>query len=311
MISIAHLTDPHIGPLPSARARELMSKRFLGFLSWKVRRSGVHLDEVLDALVRDVHEQAPTHTVVTGDITNIALPEEFVRAARWLEQLGPATDVSVIPGNHDAYVAIPWNESLGLWAKYMTGDGEDDCSSSDDFPFVRIRGNVAIVGVSTALPVGPLLATGAVGRSQLDRLQRRLEFLGMRGLFRIVLIHHPPLKGATHTRKRLVDGDAFCAAVAEAGAELVLHGHTHRSGLMTIDSARGGVPVISAPSASASRQVGEHYARYHLYRIDGQGQTARVRVEVRGLNEHTFEFTREQEFELSIPGGWAHAEVRA
>jgi 3',5'-cyclic AMP phosphodiesterase CpdA len=311
MVTIAHLTDPHIGPLPPARARDLLSKRILGFLSWKLRRSAVHLDEVLGALVRDVHEIAPTHTVVTGDITNIALPEEFVRAARWLESLGSPRDVSIIPGNHDAYVPIPWAESLGLWAEYMAGDGASALGSANDFPYVRERDGVAVIGVSTAVPMAPLLATGAVGRAQLERLERRLSDLGARGLFRIVLIHHPPLRGATHARKRLVDADAFCGVIERAGAELVLHGHTHRSSLMTLDSPRGGVPVIGAPSASASRKVGEHYARYHVYKIAPDAPGARVTVEVRGLDEHTLKFATEHEFELHVPPARGAAEAHA
>lgn len=302
MITIAHLTDPHIGPLPPARARDLLNKRMLGFLSWKLRRSAVHLDEVLGALVRDVRELAPSHTVVTGDITNIALPEEFVRAARWLEGLGSPHDVSIIPGNHDAYVAIPWTQSLGLWARYMSSDGQRMCNSMEDFPFLRVRDGIAFVGVSSAVPMAPLLATGAVGRTQLERVERLLVELGSRGLFRVVLIHHPPLRAATHARKRLIDADAFCAVVERAGAELVLHGHTHRSSLMALASRRGEIPVIGAPSASASRDAGEHYARYHVYKVALEGTAPRVMVEVRGLDEHSFAFATEREFELHVPG---------
>jgi 3',5'-cyclic AMP phosphodiesterase CpdA len=189
----------------------------------------------------------------------------------------------------------------------MSSDGELTATSVEDFPYVRVRSGIAVVGVSTAVPMAPLLATGEVGGAQIDRLERRLAELGSRGLFRIVLIHHAPLRAATHARKRLVDGDAFCAVIERAGAELVLHGHTHRSSLMTLGSRRGGVPVIGAPSASASREVGEHYARYHLYKIDLERATPRVTVEVRGLDEHTFTFATEHEFELQVPGAPARA----
>jgi 3',5'-cyclic AMP phosphodiesterase CpdA len=160
-----------------------------------------------------------------------------------------------------------------------------------------------VIGVSTAVPMAPLLATGEVGRAQLERLEPQLAELGARGMFRIVLIHHPPLCGTTRARKRLIDAEAFRAVIERAGAELVLHGHTHRSSLMTLDSPRGGIPVIGAPSASASRKVGEHYARYHVYKIDGEGRSQRVVVEVRGLDEHTLKFATEQEFEIHTPQG--------
>jgi hypothetical protein len=41
------------------------------------------------------------------------------------------------------------------------------------FPFVRRRGPLALIGVSSAVPTPPLMATGRLGRAQLDALDRR------------------------------------------------------------------------------------------------------------------------------------------
>jgi len=41
---------------------------------------------------------------VTGDLTNLALVSEFGAARERLKRLGDARDVSIVPGNHDAYV---------------------------------------------------------------------------------------------------------------------------------------------------------------------------------------------------------------
>lgn len=302
--TFAHLSDPHVGPLPPARVADLFSKRALGFLSWRLRRSGVHLKEVLTALVADVHAQAPDHTVITGDIINIALPEEFPLAAEWLRGLGSPREVSVIPGNHDAYVTAPWETSVGLWAEFMSSDdGEEQRPRSlADFPFVRVRERVALIGVSTARPMAPFLATGAIGDRQMQRLESVLADLGRRGLFRVLLVHHHPVPGATRARKRLVDAHDFGSVLRRAGAELVLHGHTHRSSVTSLPTPAGAAPVIGAPSASASHGAGEHhYARYHLYRIDFSGPAPRILVEVRGLSKDRLEFATEQSFELSAP----------
>jgi 3',5'-cyclic AMP phosphodiesterase CpdA len=302
MLTIAHLSDPHVGPLPRTRARDLCNKRVLGFLAWKLRRSGAHLDGVLAALVEDLRAQAPAHTVVTGDITNIALPEEFERAATWLTTLGPPRSVSVVPGNHDAYVSIPWESSLAWWAEYM---GSDDAGgvarSAGDFPFVRVRDRVALVGVSTACPMAPFLATGAIGRHQLERLRERLRALGRSGLFRIVFMHHPPMTSPTGARRRLVDARSLRAVIAECGAELVLHGHAHLSSVDRIDSSAGSIPVVGAPSASPTRNRGDAHARYHLYRFELSNEGPRMRVEVRGLDANTRGFTTKRTFKLSTP----------
>src|SRR3546814_1850649 len=92
---------------------QLAGKRAFGFLSWNLRRKAIHDGPVLPALVADLRQAAPDHVAVTGDVTNISLPKEFARAGGWLEGLGTPQDVTVVPGNHDAYVAVPWDQSLG------------------------------------------------------------------------------------------------------------------------------------------------------------------------------------------------------
>lgn len=304
MYCFAHVSDPHVAPLPRVRLRDLNDKRLLGVLSWKLRRKAVHLEDVLALLVRDLHAQAPQHVLVTGDITNVALPEEFRRGAAWLEGIGSPQDVSVIPGNHDAYVNVPWGTSLGLWSAYMSSEDRWPFvpGSAKDFPFVRVRGPVAFVGVSTARPTGPLLATGEVGCAQLSRLEEILTALGRRGLFRVVMMHHPPTAGSTRARKRLLDAETFRALIAATGAELVVHGHTHRPSFGALDAPRGRTPVIGTPSASASRAAGDrHYARYHVYRLDASGTGPRISLEIRGLDHQGMSFVTEETRELSVP----------
>ena len=134
MFKLAHITDPHLGPLPPVRPAELMNKRFFGYLSWMRRRRGVHRPEVLAALAADLEGLAPDHLVVTGDLTNIALPEEFTRVGRWLEGLGAPEAVTVIPGNHDAYVAVPWEASpLQSGNPRGPGSGRDYTARRSEF----------------------------------------------------------------------------------------------------------------------------------------------------------------------------------
>ena len=102
--TLAHLSDPHLPPLPAARLRDLAGKRALGYLNWTRNRHKYHRRDVLDALVSDMQEQRPDHIAITGDLVNLALEAEFSPAQAWLESVGPPDQVTVIPGNHDAYV---------------------------------------------------------------------------------------------------------------------------------------------------------------------------------------------------------------
>jgi 3',5'-cyclic AMP phosphodiesterase CpdA len=308
MFTLAHLSDPHVSPLPRPRLSELAGKRITGFLSWTFRRNAIHGGPVLERLTTDLQVVAPDHIVVTGDIINISLASEYTLAQRWLRALGPPARVTIIPGNHDAYVAVEWPESLGLWSEYMAGSPagrpqEELAATSDqEFPFVRIRDSLALVGVSTACPMPPFSAAGRIGTDQLQRLKVRLEQLGREGLFRVVLIHHPPFDSRGQWRKGLHDGAAFRAIVAEVGAELILHGHTHRSGLAKLPTPTGFAPVIGVPSASATYVPGGRgHGQYHLYRIQREEDRWRVEVEVRGVAPTLDRFEREGRFSLAVP----------
>lgn len=299
MFTLAHLSDPHVPSPLSGGLATLTTKRLFGYLSWRRRRISIHRAEVLEALARDLGEVAPTHIAVTGDLVNIALPSEFPAAARWLATLGPADDVSVVPGNHDTYVAIPWNRSCALWGAYMSsdgggGDGNDGNdtagegappSGPDDFPFVRRRGPVVVVGLSSAIPTAPGWASGRLGEGQLERLGRHLASFGDEGLFRVVLIHHPPVEGDNPRRKRLVDAEGFRRVIFRHGAELILHGHDHRCSVREVEGPSGLVPVVGVPSASALAYGTKPAAQYHLYDIspapDGSAGGWRVELRIR------------------------------
>jgi 3',5'-cyclic AMP phosphodiesterase CpdA len=284
MFRLAHISDPHLGPLPPVRPWQLMNKRFFGYLSWVRRRRALHLPAVLTALAEDLRALGADHLVVTGDLTNIALPQEFTRVAAWLATLGSPDTISVIPGNHDAYVAVPWEDSLAKWQPFMQGEDVDSPAGPDGFPYVRYRGPLAIVGLSSALATPLFQATGTLGAAQLARLGPLLKRLGAEGRFRAVLLHHPPGLEGVAWRKRLTDAAAFRRVIAEAGAELVLHGHDHTFGREAIEGPGGPVPVLGIPSASTATGGRKPLAHYQLYTIAPTGRGWAVEVMARGYD---------------------------
>lgn len=285
MFTLAHITDPHLGPLPHVSARDLLNKRLFGYLSWKRRRCDVHRPEILSDLRRDLVRIAPDHVAITGDLTNIALPQEFEHVLRWLDRLGEPDRITVIPGNHDAYVALPWATSIGLWSDYMAGDiatGEGrGPMAAGDFPAIRIRGDIALIGLTTARATPIFLATGEIGHDQLMRLEEQLMVLGRKGFCRVILLHHPPCPDRLAWRKRLVDADDFKFVVERCGAELVLHGHDHKFGSASIDAIDGRVAVFGVPSASARADGNRPQSHYHLYGIDRSAKGWEISVKVR------------------------------
>ncbi len=104
MFTLAHLSDPHLAPLPKPRLTQLFGKRLTGYVNWQRKRRFVHDPAVLAKITADMAQQAPDHIAVTGDLANIGLPDEFLRGREWLQTLGSARDVSFVLGNHDVYV---------------------------------------------------------------------------------------------------------------------------------------------------------------------------------------------------------------
>jgi 3',5'-cyclic AMP phosphodiesterase CpdA len=263
MLTLAHVSDPHLPPLPRVAWRQIANKRVLGYVSWHRRRKHEHRAEILDALVRDLETLAPARICVTGDLTNIGLPEEYAAAAAWLERLGRIGEVSIVPGNHDAYIAAPHTETAARWAPWMSGD-----DGAGGFPYLRRRGRVSLIGVSTAVPTPPFLASGEVGADQAARLADMLAAEGRAGQCRVVLIHHPPQAGATRWRTSLHDAARVRDALARTGAEIVLHGHLHLPMTATLAGPGGqSIPVHGAGSASARGGHGRPPAQYHVVTI--------------------------------------------
>ena len=270
----AHLTDPHLTDLSRARFWELRGKRLLSYLSWRRKRRFEHRREILDSLVAHLRQAAPQQILVSGDLTHIGLTAEFLEAARWLGELGAAEDVCVVPGNHELCLRRGAAGKLALWQNYLRGDGAADAG----FPSLRSRAGVAFIGVSSAVATAPLLASGRVDAAQRLRLTRCLQDCSTRGLFRVVYIHHCPLPGVDRWRKRLSDSKAVSELLSEAGAELVLHGHGHRSIDNRLATRDGEALVLGGASASAAGRYGGEPAGYRAFEVQRVSDGWRLQV---------------------------------
>jgi 3',5'-cyclic AMP phosphodiesterase CpdA len=281
----AQLSDLHLSSLADVLPRDLLSKRALGYLSWRSKRQFEHRLEVLDALLRDLQHDSLAQLLVTGDLTHIGLPGEFRQARDWLQRLGDAHTVALVPGNHDACVAAPWEDTFALWREYMGSDpGRGIASEQEVFPSLRVRGEIAFIGVSTACPTPPLMATGTVGDRQLQRLSALLQHAAGENLCRVVYLHHCPVSGQEKWRKRLTDAPQLQALLEEHGAELVLHGHGHRAQYHELHTRNGTLPVIAVPSASALGLHGADIAAYNRYEVQRSEAGWQVRIDVRRFN---------------------------
>lgn len=263
-----HLSDLHLSDLSGVGFSQLLSKRLLGYLSWRRKRRREHSTAVLTALRADLDLLPVNHLLVSGDLTHLGLPDEFSQVRGWLDRLAAAGDISVVPGNHDSYVAESWQNTYSQWHPYLRSDGAAvPTSLAQAFPSLKVRNGIAYIGLNSALPTPPFFATGKLGSAQLEKLSALLAETASQGLFRVVYLHHPPIPGQEKWRKRLCDAAALLDVILRQGAELLLHGHSHKWQHEMLELPGGkAVPVIGVPSSSALGQHGEAalYNRYSL-----------------------------------------------
>ncbi|MBO6730918.1 MAG: metallophosphoesterase [Rhizobiaceae bacterium] len=283
MFRLAHLSDIHLGPLPGVTYRQLASKRITGYINWhRNRRRNLH-EGVTERLLSDMAGFDPDHVAITGDLVNLALDAELEMAQLWLESLGPAAGVSVVPGNHDAYVPGALSRACRAWEKWMHADLTPATTTRHGFPYLQRRGPLAIIGASSAVATAPFMASGSFSSEQAKGLSELLEKAGAENLFRVIMIHHPPVRGATATRKRLYGIRRFQKVLRKAGAELVIHGHTHLATTHWITGKDGRIPVVGVAAAGQGPGSSKPAAQYNLFDIDGKPGAWRLTLQRRGL----------------------------
>jgi len=291
--TIAHFSDLHLGPLPPGAAfHAFKAKRLLGAISWHARRKHVHSVDVAEALLQDIHAAKPNHVAFTGDAANVASPLEFPRLRAWLDRLGQPDWISFTPGNHDAYVKVAHEKSLAFFTPFMEGDMRQD----EMFPFVRLRRNIAMVGLNSAVPRWYHSAQGRLGQKQRMALRQSLAELRAKGFYRLVMIHHPPGPGlATHLRA-LEDAGDLRDILCEEGVELVIHGHNHRRMFNWLEKGHARVPAIGVPSATSGEALNP--AEWNLYTISRVGGMWRTDVEIRRWNLDQLKFYAVENFTI-------------
>jgi 3',5'-cyclic AMP phosphodiesterase CpdA len=289
-MKLAHLSDPHVLDWTGLPWRAFAGKRITGWVNCRLFRSRSHQAAMLQALVADLHQQQPHQVVVTGDVTSMGFTREF-QAFRSLlldADLDPET-LSVVPGNHDAYTRQVWRDQRFLCELGEFATSDASWAGDVSFPFVRIRGPLALVGLSTAVPRPWFFANGYVGHGQMDRLVRLLAHPEVRSRLPVIAMHHPPLayrRWRKEVQSGLLDRQRFLSGLGRALSgrrALILSGHWHRRVHRRLNLPAP-VDVLVVPSASHGPGDPRRTAAYHLIEIvrGRPGEPGRVKgVELR------------------------------
>ncbi|WP_332811123.1 metallophosphoesterase family protein [Sphingomonas sp.] len=226
MATIAHLSDVHFG------------------------HHDPQLVASIEALLAD---KKPDLIAISGDLTQRARVRQFRLACEFLDRLRQqGHQLLVVPGNHDVPLYDIFRRFARPLHRYRRFIGEDLC------PYWE-NGELAVLGINTARSL--TLKHGSVSREQMERI--RDEFARAGDRLRVLVTHHPLLampldddNGPTRVAKR--SNDALLAA-AEAGVDLLLAGHFHRtfskSARDMVDNV-GPALIVQAGTATSTRLRG-------------------------------------------------------
>jgi 3',5'-cyclic AMP phosphodiesterase CpdA len=294
---IAHFSDLHVLALEGVPTHRFLNKRFTGWVNLRVKRAHKHRPAHVRAVAREITRAKVDHVVITGDLTNLALEQEFVAVRELLEEhlgLDPH-EISAVPGNHDLYTrgAMRDQRFTKYFHDYVASDLPELCADIPlgRFPFVKLRGPVAIIGLSSAVPRPPLMASGELGKPQLEALTRILAHPEVQKRTPVILLHHPihnpPTKVKTFV-EGLWDADALIAKLAGLHRGLVLHGHLHVRRQRALATPLGELLSVGATSASLDHEHEHKMAGFNLYDFDDNGKLGAVEAHVLDAKEDSF-----------------------
>jgi 3',5'-cyclic AMP phosphodiesterase CpdA len=291
---VAHFSDLHLLDLAGVPPTRFLNKRLTGWANLRLKRGSIHRASYVTAVAREIARGGFDHVVITGDLTNLALEPEFERATALLRTdlgIDPAR-VTVVPGNHDVYTrgAMRAHRFEHYLAPWLAGDLPDLSSRAGTFPNVKVRGPVAFIALSSAVPRPPLVAAGEIGRPQLDALREVLAHPEVSARTPVFVLHHPLVHPWSRLKAHiegLRDAQELASLVGRARSAIVLHGHLHRRIQRELTTQGGRVLQIGATSASLHHADADRMSGFNVYDIDETGH-ARVHAMVYEPDSDTF-----------------------
>jgi len=289
-MKIAHLSDLHILSLEGVSPLRFLNKRLTGYANLRLKRKHIHRPSYVRAIAREIQRVGVDHVVITGDLTNLALEGEFEAARKLLEDdlgLDPK-NVSIVPGNHDLYTrgAMTSQRFSTYFADYLVSDLPELAVDVGvgRFPFVKLRGPAAIIGLSSAVPRLPFVAAGRLGTKQIAALGDVLRHPEVKKRTPIVLLHHPahnPLSRVKSALEGLSDAALLWTGMRDLARGMVLHGHLHRRIQRAIPTTAGRLSAVGATSASLHHAEHGRMAGFNLYEIDdNDGEITQIEAHV-------------------------------
>ncbi len=227
-----------------------------------------------DALRRDVSELQPDLVVVSGDVTDRGSVKQFRQAQEFLESLG--APYLCVPGNREICATAFWEWMFPVLAmnRYSRFFG-----SRDRIVYEIESSDTVLFGVNSVhpLPSWP-------GKLQREtRYWLREKATAYDGRLKCLVLHHPVLpvvRSSSYWAHTFSDAGDVLTICCQAGIDLILQGHKHRSAVMQVYYPEWSAHVLV--SAAGAPLMPRWDSTYHVLECAGDYIIVDVREFVSG-----------------------------
>ncbi|MCL2326505.1 MAG: metallophosphoesterase [Proteobacteria bacterium] len=264
---IGHISDLHWLDLSGASPSDFLNKRLSGGFNLLAGRARKYTHKVVREALETLKSLGCDHLVVTGDLTNLALPSEFRSVKEELSRYFSKDNMTIVPGNHDVYT----HESAAarrFEAYFCTpSQGNLDIGTATAWPFVQLKDDIAFIGLNSARPKPWFVASGVLGSRQLRDLRNALKHPEVASRFKIIAIHHHPIRtihAPGESIRDLKDRQQLLDICEEFNVDMCLHGHNHTFSIRR----HAGTLVLDPGSAAIEKSATKTgYGKFNLYHI--------------------------------------------
>lgn len=267
-MKIGHISDIHWLDTKGAKVTDFLNKRISGGINLLAGRAKTHSQQTAQCALQTLAEQNCDHLVITGDLTNLALPSEFSGVKAMLNQYFRDEQMTIVPGNHDFYTRESAKAKRFESMIYTEKPGNMDVGTMGTWPFVRRVKDVAFIGLCSAQPRPWFVAAGKLGQSQLDALKTILEHPEIQNCVKIIALHHHLFQvnmAAGESLRCLEDREQLLELCQQYGVNLIMHGHNHLYFIKQIQD----LIIAETGSCSICRYKNENKAgKFNIYTIE-------------------------------------------
>ena len=250
---------------------KVLTKRHLGWLNYKLRRSGHFQPDLKQRLFEKLEKIDWNYLVISGDLTTLSLDREFLIAREAIAPLQKKGTVILTAGNHDRYIS----HSNGMDPVQSHFKDFWPYNSDENPKLLTLSDDAVLIEIDMAHPRVFFSSRGKL-RTDLANLKKIVKN-EYKNKIKISIGHYPAFlppgeqEGYFHQLSNIEELQNF---LLDLEIDYYLHGHIHKSWSFRPSEQS---KLISINSGGCCRHLNGEWAGFHKIEIaDGSSTVERI-----------------------------------